>query len=219
MPAEESSKASTDVQIGNFVLSLKDQTLSDEKGNMAQLERPVFRLLVKLHQESPGVVHRPDLFEYIWPETVVSDDALYRCVSILRHLLRRPPGSGVRINTVRNRGYQLVFPKCTTLGTSNQNSVIEDDADSDGFVDSPTRRIIRLAIVSAGIAALMLIGMTLKLPTGFDPTEGAVTIRFQYLDSLTFPTHSEIDELDGDRAASLVQLLSATETDFSWTPE
>lgn len=59
--------------------------------------------------ETPGeVVSRADLFEAVWADTVVNDEALTRAVSELRKALGDDaPGA---IETIRGTGYRLALP-------------------------------------------------------------------------------------------------------------
>ena len=75
---------------------------------MDDMEPRVMRVLATL-AETPGeVVTRTFLFEVIWPETVVGDEALTRAVSELRKALA--DGAPDAIETIRGTGYRLVLP-------------------------------------------------------------------------------------------------------------
>lgn len=55
----------------------------------------------------PGrMVSRGDLFEGVWPNQIVSDDALTRCVSDIRGQLRKLSGRDDWIETLPKRGYR-----------------------------------------------------------------------------------------------------------------
>jgi DNA-binding winged helix-turn-helix (wHTH) protein len=57
----------------------------------------------------PGrMVSRGELFEGVWPNQIVSDDALTRCVSDIRGQLRKLSGRDDWIETLPKRGYRWI---------------------------------------------------------------------------------------------------------------
>jgi len=77
-------------------------------GESEDVEPRVMRVLTVL-AETPGeVVTRAALFEAIWTDTVVNDEALTRAVSELRKALA--PGASGAIETIRGTGYRLALP-------------------------------------------------------------------------------------------------------------
>ena len=60
--------------------------------------------------ENPGrVISRDELIESVWAGRVVTDDAVHRCVSILRQTLS-PDDTQAYIETITRRGYVAHFP-------------------------------------------------------------------------------------------------------------
>jgi DNA-binding winged helix-turn-helix (wHTH) protein len=67
----------------------------------------VLRVLVA----RPGqVVTKDELFQTVWLQTVVSDDALTTCILELRHALRDNAKQPRYIETVHRRGYRFISP-------------------------------------------------------------------------------------------------------------
>ncbi len=79
-------------------------------GGREALDPKVMDVLVLLAQSAGQVVLREELLREVWPDTVVTDDALSRCVSELRRQLSHA-GSDERyrsmLETLPKRGYRL----------------------------------------------------------------------------------------------------------------
>jgi DNA-binding winged helix-turn-helix (wHTH) protein len=67
----------------------------------------VLRVLVA---RAGRVVTKDELFQAVWPQTVVSDDALTTCILELRHALRDNAKQPRYIETVHRRGYRFLPP-------------------------------------------------------------------------------------------------------------
>lgn len=67
-------------------------------------------LLKVLADVSPGVVAREDLMAALWPDSVVGDDALARCVLKLRRALGDEAREARFVETLPKRGYRLLEP-------------------------------------------------------------------------------------------------------------
>ncbi|MGH8250202.1 MAG: winged helix-turn-helix domain-containing tetratricopeptide repeat protein [Steroidobacteraceae bacterium] len=79
-------------------------------GGQAQLDPRVMDVLLVLAQHAGQVVLREDLLARLWPNSVVTDDALSRCIYDLRRQLARAGGSDrfrALLETVPKRGYRL----------------------------------------------------------------------------------------------------------------
>jgi TolB-like protein/DNA-binding winged helix-turn-helix (wHTH) protein/tetratricopeptide (TPR) repeat protein len=95
---------------------LRDLTVDTATGDVSgpggheQLDPKVAEVLVYLARHAGQVVLREDLLTRVWPKTVVSDDALSRCVYELRRQLSRAAGDenfkGM-LETLPKRGYRL----------------------------------------------------------------------------------------------------------------
>jgi Tol biopolymer transport system component/DNA-binding winged helix-turn-helix (wHTH) protein len=74
------------------------------------LTRKTFEVLVALLRHSDRIVEKDELFRLIWPNTVVEDNNLARCVSMLRKALRDGEPSSEFVVTFPGRGYQFGVP-------------------------------------------------------------------------------------------------------------
>ncbi len=71
--------------------------------------------VLRLFLTRPGeVVTKDDLFETVWPGTVVSDDALTSCIQELRQALRDDAKRPRYIETVYRRGFRFIVSLATT---------------------------------------------------------------------------------------------------------
>jgi TolB-like protein/DNA-binding winged helix-turn-helix (wHTH) protein/tetratricopeptide (TPR) repeat protein len=77
-------------------------------GQRHELQPRVMQVLVALAKASPAVVSRDRLIEQCWDGRIVGDDALNRCVLVLRHLAQDITPQPFLIETVPRIGHRLV---------------------------------------------------------------------------------------------------------------
>ena len=95
-------------------LDYREGTVTGPKGTL-RLEPKVMEVLVVLARYSGHVVSRADLIEAVWPDVVVTEHTLSRCIYQLREALRdvsvgRQAKDFEAIETLPKRGYRLVIP-------------------------------------------------------------------------------------------------------------
>jgi len=83
-----------------------------------KLTPKALELLRTLITRSGQVVTKDELFQAVWPDTVVSDDALTSCVQELRQALRDDARKPRFIETVHRRGFRFL-PTVTTQPVSS----------------------------------------------------------------------------------------------------
>ena len=78
-------------------------------GAREQLDPKVMDVLQVLHAHAGQLVTRETLFAQVWPDRIVTDDVLSRCIYQLRRQLASAAGPGTRdwIETLPKRGYRL----------------------------------------------------------------------------------------------------------------
>jgi DNA-binding winged helix-turn-helix (wHTH) protein len=79
-------------------------------GGREKLDPKVMDVLVLMADYAGQVVLRDDLLDRLWPHVVVTDDALTRCIYVLRRQFRLAGGDDryrMLIETVPKRGYRL----------------------------------------------------------------------------------------------------------------
>ncbi|MEI7294380.1 winged helix-turn-helix domain-containing protein [Paraburkholderia tropica] len=103
----------TELDIGMRVLRQGSRVL--ELGSRA------FDLLATLAQASGRVVHKDELIDSVWPDTIVDENALHVHLSTIRKVIGQ---DSKLIVTVPRRGYQLIASPSTPVPAAN----FEDDS-------------------------------------------------------------------------------------------
>jgi TolB-like protein/DNA-binding winged helix-turn-helix (wHTH) protein/Flp pilus assembly protein TadD len=96
-------------QLGELSIDPQDGHVSGP-GGLEKLDPKVMDVLVMLAQHAGHVVLREDLLARLWPNTVVTDDVLSRCIYELRRQLSEAGDDEqlkALIETVPKRGYRL----------------------------------------------------------------------------------------------------------------
>lgn len=75
-----------------------------------QVEPRVMWVLVCLASRPNEVITREDLFNVVWADTVVCEEALTRTISELRRIFGDDPKDPTVIETIRKGGYRLIAP-------------------------------------------------------------------------------------------------------------
>jgi DNA-binding winged helix-turn-helix (wHTH) protein len=74
-------------------------------------------VLVALARKAGDTVGRDELIESVWKHPYVSDEALSRCISLLRHALGDDRSQPRYLETIPKRGYRLMAPVEVAAGT------------------------------------------------------------------------------------------------------
>lgn len=77
-------------------------------GETVHLEPKVMQVLVQLALHPGKVLSKEELIAAVWPDTFVSEQALTRCISILRREMQDDPHTPRYIQTISKGGYRLV---------------------------------------------------------------------------------------------------------------
>lgn len=95
--------------VGAFYVEPQGQRISGESVDV-RVEPKVMDVLVHLALHAGQTVSKRHFMDAVWDETVVTDDALLRCISELRKVFSDDPRTPQYIETIRKRGYRLVAP-------------------------------------------------------------------------------------------------------------
>jgi TolB-like protein len=143
-----------DLRVGNWVVTPSLNSISS-LGGTVRLEPKVMEVLVCLAQHPGDTVSKEQLFQAVWPRTVVTEDVLKRCIAELRRAFDDDARDPRVIETISKRGYRLVAP--VTAGSATPaptESVINDsivvlpfvnmsaDPEHEYFADGITEEII-----------------------------------------------------------------------------
>ncbi|MGI9287555.1 MAG: winged helix-turn-helix domain-containing protein, partial [Pseudomonadales bacterium] len=93
---------------GRWVFNANTSDLSDGE-TTTRLEPQIAKLLAHFLAHQNTVISRDELIAAVWDNRVVSDDAINRCISILRRVLT-PDDKHAYIETVVRKGYLAHFP-------------------------------------------------------------------------------------------------------------
>lgn len=96
-------------QAGDLTLDMSLGQVSCSSGKSLRLSPVNMRVLETLVSRPQAVVSRAELFEQVWKNQVVSDDALTRCISDIRAQLGKTFGEAGYIETLPKRGYRWTF--------------------------------------------------------------------------------------------------------------
>lgn len=104
------SHSTPDYQCGELRISPTLGFVSNGQGESIRLGPVNMKVLAALLARSGDMVSRGELFEQVWRNQIVSDDALTRCVSDIRGQLRKLSGRDDWIETLPKRGYRWTGP-------------------------------------------------------------------------------------------------------------
>lgn len=99
------------IEFGRWCFTTDAGDLSDGESTI-RLEPQVAKLLAYFLTHQNVVISRDELIAAVWENRIVSDDAINRCVSILRQTLS-PDDKQAYIETVVRKGYLAHFPTPT----------------------------------------------------------------------------------------------------------
>lgn len=112
------------------------------------------KVLLVLIDSAGKVVSRNSLFEQVWPNQLVSDDTLTRCISDLRGQLKSLSPQEKLIETVPKRGYRWLLPAASGQPkpeTQELNVIDNNKQDKSKDVYS--------WLIGASIAVLIIVGI------------------------------------------------------------
>ncbi len=88
-------------------------------------------MLVYLVAHRDRVVTKQELFDRLWPEQFVTDDALGRCVRSARRALGDKPNPSQYISTVRGRGYRFIASVQDMPEARSEPEALKRESESD----------------------------------------------------------------------------------------
>lgn len=104
------SHSTPDYQCGELRISPTLGFVSNGQGESIRLGPVNMKVLATLLARPGDMISRGELFEGVWRNQVVSEDALTRCVSDIRGQLRKLSGRDDWIETLPKRGYRWTGP-------------------------------------------------------------------------------------------------------------
>jgi DNA-binding winged helix-turn-helix (wHTH) protein/TolB-like protein len=96
-------------RFGPFVLNAETFRLQSARGDATLSPRAVDLLLMFVRQPA-RLFTKEEIFQLLWPDVAVTDNALTQLVSEIRRVLGDTPGSARYVQTLSRRGYRFVAP-------------------------------------------------------------------------------------------------------------
>jgi DNA-binding winged helix-turn-helix (wHTH) protein/tetratricopeptide (TPR) repeat protein len=136
-------------------------------GHEMRLEPRVMDVLVCLAERANEVVSRETLHRQVWPNVVVTDQAVTNCISELRHHLGDNRPTQRIIETISKRGYKLAAPvQLARPDAAQEPAPLSGSPEARArFRAGPTLAGLLLATLVAGAAVWWLKAGAAPLPT------------------------------------------------------
>ena len=100
------SKTAQPMEVGDLSIYPETGEVRNSQGMSVRLSPVNMRILALLASRAGDVMPRNELFEEVWKNQTVSDDALTRCISDIRSELGKLSENGKYIETIPKRGYR-----------------------------------------------------------------------------------------------------------------
>jgi len=94
------------MEVGDLSIYPETGEVRNSQGMSVRLSPVNMRILALLASRAGDVMPRNELFEEVWKNQTVSDDALTRCISDIRSELGKLSENGKYIETIPKRGYR-----------------------------------------------------------------------------------------------------------------
>ena len=97
-----------------------------EDGTPVQVEPKVLRLLVYLIENRNRLVRKQELLDKVWPDAMVTENALTRAIVLLRKALNEDSHVPRYLETIPTAGYRFIANVTTQNGTSTAGPISPD---------------------------------------------------------------------------------------------
>jgi len=112
--------------LGDCIFDANHGELRSKKTNQyLHIEKKVSQVFHCLARAKGNIVTRDEIFDQVWPNQIVSDDSLNRCISVLRKRLKNFD-HGLTIRTHPKIGFNLNYPVKCPLNANKYNSSEKD---------------------------------------------------------------------------------------------
>ena len=181
-------------------------------GSEIGLTPRAFDVLMLLISERGRVVDKQHIFEAIWKDTFVSDQALTKIIKEIRHSLGDSAQQPRYIETVPKRGYRFIA-EITNTASDSERDALENEAALVNVTEPAASgkhyssgRFLRFAFILIGLAALVVIGwIAVRQKRDSEPSQirSIAVLPFRPLDS-----SSRNESLEMGMAETLISRLS-----------
>ena len=159
---ETSTSQAAIIRFGLFEVNLAAGELR-KNGARIKLQQQPFQILVILLQHHGDIVTREQLREQLWPaDTFVDfDHSLNAAIKRLRDALGESADNPIYIETLARRGYRFNAPLRLSGAPIANGTDLAGAPVSPNPSAKPTRRRLRYALLGAGLAILLSLGILL----------------------------------------------------------
>src|SRR5215813_11905045 len=98
-----------ELRIGSWLVTPSLNSISSG-GRTVRLEPKIMEVLLCLAEHPGETLSKEQLFQAVWPNIVVTEDVLRRCIGELRRAFDDDARNPQIIETVSKRGYRLLAP-------------------------------------------------------------------------------------------------------------
>lgn len=166
--SENNEKNGNFYRFGNVSLDCENFQLRKAGENIALTPR-AFDVLVFLVKNSGRVVEKSELFENVWKESFVSDNALTKIIREIRRAIGDDAGQPIYIETVPKRGYRFI----AQAKNGNETSQVSDLKDSASVAPAANEKPQKIVPAKAArrnklfLAVAVVLGLIVAAVPGF----------------------------------------------------
>jgi len=149
------------LETGGLSIDPQSGWLHNAHGESIRLSPVNMKVLVVLLGRRGQVVSRSEIYDAVWGNQIIGDDALTRCISDIRAELRRLSARGDLIETLPRRGYRWLgeVSESTAALRLAENPDVPDDQAGAGRSRPNVRRRLRDPIAKGIVYLLALAAM------------------------------------------------------------
>jgi Tol biopolymer transport system component/DNA-binding winged helix-turn-helix (wHTH) protein len=209
-------------QIGEWTIQPQLNCVS-RGTDVVHLEPKVMQVLVKLSEHPGDLVPKEELIRSVWPDSIVGDEVLIRCVYELRQVFNDNPRSPRVIQTISKQGYRLIAdvtfpsngsgaPPTATATAGRTPTELPPNSTQQVPAADPARTpraswVTRKRWISVGAAILTVVIALTAIQVGRNAGSHAASFRTVLFTSYPGSAHQPVFSPDGNKIA------------FSWNGE
>jgi TolB-like protein len=124
------------IKVGSWIADPSLNSMSSE-GRTVRLEPKVMEVLLCLAEHPGETLSKDQLFQAVWPNIIVTEDVLKRCIAELRRAFDDDARNPHIIETIAKRGYRLLAPVSVLAAAAVTAPAPPESAVTDSIVVLP----------------------------------------------------------------------------------